>query len=103
MEEVKLVRLFHTTKMKRAVQSKKPYPCSPIDPVVDDIRYIKNLSMKKELKRAGYDYLHSHREMEKQLNVPADHVIVDRKDWEEVVRFLMKNPNLVESINKDSN
>ena len=51
-----------------------------------------------KLKRVGYDYLHKHTEMEKQLNVPTDHVIVDRKDWEEVVRFFNENPDHIKLI-----
>lgn len=38
-------------------------------------------------KHMGRNYLHNHPLMEKELNVPKDHVIVDRKDWEEVIKF----------------
>lgn len=46
-------------------------------------------------KLVGYNYLHNHNGMEKQLNIPTDHVIVDRKDWEEVVRFFNENPDYI--------
>lgn len=49
-------------------------------------------------KKVGYNYLHNHREMEKQLNLPNDHVIVDRKDWEEVVNFFNKYPEKINLI-----
>jgi hypothetical protein len=45
--------------------------------------------------RVGYDYLHNHTGMEKQLKVPQDHVIVDRQDWEEVVRFFNEHPESI--------
>jgi hypothetical protein len=48
-----------------------------------------------KLIRVGYDYLHNHTGMEKKLNVPQDHVIVDRQDWEEVVRFFNEHPEAI--------
>ena len=53
-----------------------------------------------KLKRVGYDYLHNHQGMEKQLNVPSDHVIVDRKDWEEVVRFFNEHTEAIAWLGK---
>lgn len=54
-----------------------------------------------KLKRVGYDYLHNHTGMEKQLNVPTDHVIVDRKDWEKVVRFFNENPGYIKLLGEN--
>lgn len=46
---------------------------------------------KSQNKRIGENYLHNHPEMEMQLNIPRNHVIVDRKDWEEVVKFVIES------------
>lgn len=37
------------------------------------------------LKIYGKNYLHSHLDLEEKLGVGKDHVIIDRKDWEEIV------------------
>ncbi|MCK9574553.1 MAG: hypothetical protein WC979_01465 [Candidatus Pacearchaeota archaeon] len=43
-----------------------------------------------EGKRIGLDYLHTHPSTQRMLSVDDEHVIVDRKDYEEVIRFLRK-------------
>lgn len=54
-------------------------------------------------KHVGYDYLHNHKEMEKKLNVPFDHVIVDKKDWEEVIMFFHKYPENIKLLKMKTN
>ena len=44
------------------------------------------------LGKAGENFLHSHPGMEKESKIPRTHVIVDRGDWEETVKFLKKHP-----------
>lgn len=39
----------------------------------------------------GFNYLHNHPIMEKKLNVDNEHVIVDRKDWEDVVDYMYQH------------
>lgn len=46
-------------------------------------------------KIVGYNFLHNHPGMEKQLSLPDDHVVVDRKDWEAVVRLFNENPSII--------
>lgn len=42
--------------------------------------------MRKE--SIGVTYLHPHTELSIELGLDSDHVIVDRKDWEQVVKYL---------------
>lgn len=37
--------------------------------------------------------LHRHPNMEKQLNIPDDHVIVDKEEWERALRMTQHNPH----------
>lgn len=53
--------------------------------------------MAKE-KLIGFNYLHRHTVTEKILNVDSEHVIIDRKDWEEVVDYFHNNPDEVKKI-----
>lgn len=48
--------------------------------------------MSKE-KVPGFNYLHRHTKLEEVLNLDSDHVIVDKKDWEEVVILLQRMNN----------
>jgi len=41
-------------------------------------------------KQIGLDYLHTHPTTQRMLSVDDEHVIVDRKDYEEVIRFLIE-------------
>lgn len=50
------------------------------------------------LKIIGVSYLEEHSGMQKKLEVPEDHVIVDRKDWEEVVHFLQEHSEVFNRI-----
>ena len=50
---------------------------------------------KRNLKIIGVNFLNSHRHMEGAYNIPSDHVIVDRKDWEETINFLRENETLI--------
>lgn len=56
--------------------------------------------MKKKI--LGYNFLHTHPFLEKQLglSLPPDHVIVDRNDLEEVILFLNDRPDLVKLIGR---
>jgi len=56
--------------------------------------------MGKLKKQVGFNYLHRHSTTEQQLGVDSEHVIVDRKDWEEVVNYFHDNPEEVEKLEK---
>lgn len=44
----------------------------------------------------GVTFLHSHQRMERENNIPEDHVIVDKKDWELVLKYLRDEvPNTI--------
>ena len=47
-------------------------------------------------KIVGVNYLERHTKTEDVLGLNKDHVIVDREDWQEVVRYFMDNPEAVE-------
>ena len=49
----------------------------------------------------GHDYLATHPGMEKVLSIPEDHVIVHRKDLNEVIRFFRSNPEIFAEFQKD--
>lgn len=51
-------------------------------------------------KIVGFNYLHQHPQTETSLNVDIDHVIVDRKDWKEVVDYFKQYPEEVEKLGK---
>jgi hypothetical protein len=40
----------------------------------------------------GFNWLHNHPHLEKEMGMPADHVIIDRSDWKEAVKQLQENP-----------
>jgi hypothetical protein len=46
----------------------------------------------------GQNFLHSHPHMEQSYVIPLDHVIVDRKEWEQVIGFFMIYPELVQGL-----
>lgn len=50
------------------------------------------------LKIIGYNFLENHPEKEKELNLDPEHVIVDRRDWENVTRYFLENPQSLEKI-----
>ncbi len=43
----------------------------------------------------GIHYLHRHPVMQEKLGVDDDHIIVDKKDWKEVVKALQENPQKI--------
>lgn len=54
--------------------------------------------MKKKI--VGYNYLHDHPLKEQSLGVDNEHVIVDRIDYEEIIKYFIDNPNEVEKLGK---
>jgi phage pi2 protein 07 len=54
-----------------------------------------------KFKLIGVNYLHSHPHLEKTLNVPDDHIIVDKKEWETVIEYLQSNMEFTSWINKN--
>jgi len=46
----------------------------------------------KKKKIVEFNYLHNHPQMEKASGIDPDHVIVDRKEWEEVVEYFRQYP-----------
>lgn len=57
-----------------------------------------NIEIKKII--MGFNFLHRHTKTEQMLNIDADHVIVDRKDWEDVIDYFHRNPNNIADIGK---
>jgi len=49
-------------------------------------------------KMVGYNFIHTHPQTEKSLNLDKTHVIVDRKDWEQIVNYFMDYPDQVKRI-----
>lgn len=49
----------------------------------------------------GVNFLHRHPGMESYLNIPEDHVIVDKKDWEEIVRLCSINEHITDALNPE--
>ena len=58
--------------------------------------------MGNKQKVVGYNYLHTHVSMETALNVPDDHVVVDRKEYEEVIDYFRRNPKATLELGKGS-
>jgi len=54
------------------------------------------------IKILGVNYLHPHPHTEKILGVDANHVIVDKRAWEEVVDYFRRFPVDVEHLGKSS-
>lgn len=50
------------------------------------------------VKLIGDNFLHNHPLIEARLDLDANHVIVDRLDWERIIRFFEDNPKYVELI-----
>ena len=51
--------------------------------------------MKKQI---GFNYLHRHPQMEGDNDIDSKHIIVDRKDWEEVVNYFHKYPEQIDFL-----
>jgi len=51
-------------------------------------------------KTIGFNYLHRHPEMERKLKIDDGHVILDKRDWQDVVDVFKRNPDLVDLIGK---
>jgi len=56
---------------------------------------------KQSKKIIGVNFLNRHPGMESRLNVPDDHVIVDKKDWEEIVRLCSINEQITDALNAE--
>lgn len=54
----------------------------------------------RKIKKVGYNFLHTHPQTEKSLKLDEKHVIVDRKEWEEVVDYFHQYPEEVEKLGK---
>lgn len=48
----------------------------------------------------GGNFFHTHPHEEKALGVSVDHVIVDKEDYEFIVKLFHHNPDLVKDLNK---
>jgi hypothetical protein len=46
----------------------------------------------------GQNFLHPHVQMQVDYVIPPDHVIVDKRDWEQIVGFFMIHPELVQEL-----
>lgn len=53
--------------------------------------------MNKE-KIIGENFLQPHPKIEYLLNIDEKHVIVDRKDWEMIVKFFEENPQYIQKL-----
>lgn len=51
-----------------------------------------------ETKCIGANFLHSHPMEEKAVNLHKNHVIVDRYDWEIIIDFFSKNPDIMNDL-----
>ena len=51
-------------------------------------------------KDIGINYLHGHPGMEEMLKIDDAHVIIDKKDWQEVVCFFQRNRDLIDLTGK---
>ena len=54
-------------------------------------------------KLVGGNYLHRHPNTEQALNLDSEHVIVDHKDWKEVVDYFLDYPDEVQKLGKPKN
>ena len=52
-------------------------------------------------KIVGQNYLHPHPHLEEKLEIGEDHIIVDKKDWQEIVWFFNRFPDQVKEIGKN--
>lgn len=49
------------------------------------------------------NWMNTHPEMEKHLNLDDNHVIINRQDWEELLHFLSHNSDLIQAIQHSIN
>lgn len=56
--------------------------------------------MKPKIKIPGMNFLKNHPKTESLLNVPDGHVIVDRKEWREIIEFFEEHPEMMSEIGK---
>lgn len=49
-------------------------------------------------KVVGVNFLHTHPRMERVAGVDLEHVVVDKKDWEEIRDFFSKRPELSKEL-----
>lgn len=59
--------------------------------------------MKKEIKKiVGVNFLERHLNMEIEHNISAtEHVIVDKKDYNDIIKFFNRNPSLIPYIGQE--
>lgn len=55
--------------------------------------------MKEKIKIVGYNFLHTHPQTEKSLNLDENHVIVDRDELELVINYFINYPEELKRIN----
>lgn len=46
----------------------------------------------------GVNFLHNHPRTERQAGLDENHVVVDRDDWEKIIRFFDENPQFIQYI-----
>lgn len=53
-----------------------------------------------KIKLIGFNFLHRHPKTERLLDLPEEHVIVDKKDWTEIIEFFEEYPKLMSEVGK---
>lgn len=46
----------------------------------------------------GVTFLHNHPHMERMVDLPTDHVIIDREEWEKLIVFFNERPALIKEV-----
>ncbi len=59
-----------------------------------------DMNQQTDKKIPGWNFLNNHRNLEKDLDLDRDHVVVDREDWEKVLKLLNSKPELMEELTK---
>lgn len=52
----------------------------------------------EKIKKVGVNFLHTHQQTERLLNLDEEHVIVDYNDWRQTVDYFVENPDHVKQI-----
>jgi len=52
------------------------------------------------MKILGKNFFETHTQLQKMKEIDSDHVIVDRKDYEQILNFFYDRPVLIEQIGK---
>ena len=53
----------------------------------------KNMPHKNIILKPGLTFLEEHRGIQVKNNIPSDHIVVDKSDWEKVISFFNNHPN----------